>query len=169
MALSHKLELRHSQSLVMTPQLMQAIKLLQLSNLDLVAYVDAELERNPLLERGESEEAGEAPEEPAGNGESHEAGESDGDWLETRLETDTRSIEAKLDTDLANVFPDDNGRAQAETPPVLPTESWSSAPSRQAVSSEDYNLEAFVASEKTLAEHLSDQLGLTVADPMQRL
>ena len=35
----------------MTPQLMQAIKLLQLSNLDLVAYVDAELERNPLLER----------------------------------------------------------------------------------------------------------------------
>ena len=35
----------------MTPQLMQAIKLLQLSNLDLAAYVDAELERNPLLER----------------------------------------------------------------------------------------------------------------------
>jgi RNA polymerase sigma-54 factor len=36
----------------MTPQLMQAIKLLQLSNLDLVPYVDAELERNPLLEPG---------------------------------------------------------------------------------------------------------------------
>src|SRR6266516_4718501 len=53
MALSHKLELRQSQSLVMTPQLMQAIKLLQLSNLDLIAYVDAELERNPLLELGE--------------------------------------------------------------------------------------------------------------------
>ncbi len=35
----------------MTPQLMQAIKLLQLSNLDLVAYVEAELERNPLLDR----------------------------------------------------------------------------------------------------------------------
>ncbi|MBZ0228352.1 MAG: hypothetical protein K8F58_07860, partial [Bauldia sp.] len=44
MALSHRLELRQSQSLVMTPQLMQAIKLLQLSNLDLVAYVDTELE-----------------------------------------------------------------------------------------------------------------------------
>ena len=36
----------------MTPQLMQAIKLLQLSNLDLAAYVEGELERNPLLERG---------------------------------------------------------------------------------------------------------------------
>jgi len=171
MALSHKLELRQSQSLVMTPQLMQAIKLLQLSNLDLNAYVDAELERNPLLERGESEDAGdgEAPEEAApANGESH-AEPSDGDWLETRLETDPRSIEAKLDTDLANVFPDDNGRAAAETAPSLPSESWSSAPSRQAVSSEDYNLEAFVAGEKTLAEHLSDQLGLAVADPMKRL
>ena len=62
MPLSPKLELRHSQSLVMTPQLMQAIKLLQLSNLDLVAYVDAELERNPLLERDESDkDQGEAP------------------------------------------------------------------------------------------------------------
>mgnify|MGYP006313094977 CR=1 FL=1 len=56
MALSPKRELRQSQSLVMTPQLMQAIKLLQLSNLDLAAYVEGELERNPLLEQiGEGE------------------------------------------------------------------------------------------------------------------
>ena len=41
----------------MTPQLMQAIKLLQLSNLDLVSYVEAELERNPLLDRGSDAEA----------------------------------------------------------------------------------------------------------------
>src|SRR5258708_3621368 len=132
MALSHRLELRVSQSLVMTPQLMQAIKLLQLSNLDLIAYVDAELERNPLLERGEGEEGGEAPEEPAPNGENHgDNGEGDGDWLQTTLETDSQAIEAKLDADLANVYPDDNGRAAAETPPALPSESWSSAPSRQ--------------------------------------
>ena len=52
MALSQRLQLRQSQALVMTPQLMQAIKLLQLSNLDLVAYVEAELERNPLLDSG---------------------------------------------------------------------------------------------------------------------
>ena len=56
MALTQKLEFRQSQALVMTPQLMQAIKLLQLSNLDLAAYVEGELERNPLLERaGETE------------------------------------------------------------------------------------------------------------------
>src|ERR1700753_4247445 len=51
MALTQRLESRQSQSLVMTPQLMQAIKLLQLSNLDLSAFVEEELERNPLLER----------------------------------------------------------------------------------------------------------------------
>ena len=59
MALSQRLEFRQSQALVMTPQLMQAIKLLQLSNLDLAAYVEGELERNPLLERV-SEGPGEA-------------------------------------------------------------------------------------------------------------
>ena len=51
MALTQKLLIRQSQALVMTPQLMQAIKLLQLSHLDLASYVDGELERNPLLER----------------------------------------------------------------------------------------------------------------------
>ncbi len=59
MALTQRLEFRQSQSLVMTPQLMQAIKLLQLSNLDLSAFVEEELERNPLLER-----ASDAPEAP---------------------------------------------------------------------------------------------------------
>src|SRR5260370_17868411 len=51
MALTQRLEFRQSQSLVMTPQLMQAIKLLQLSNLDLSAFVEEELDRNPLLQR----------------------------------------------------------------------------------------------------------------------
>ena len=51
MALTQRLEIRQSHALVMTPQLMQAIKLLQLSNLDLATYVETELERNPLLER----------------------------------------------------------------------------------------------------------------------
>src|SRR3979411_3478392 len=59
MALTQRLEFRQSQSLVMTPQLMQAIKLLQLSNLDLSAFVEEELERNPLLER-----ASDGPEAP---------------------------------------------------------------------------------------------------------
>src|SRR5579872_5923724 len=63
MALTQRLEFRQSQSLVMTPQLMQAIKLLQLSNLDLSAFVEEELERNPLLER--DSEGPEARAEPS--------------------------------------------------------------------------------------------------------
>ena len=53
MALMQRMDLRQGQSLVMTPQLQQAIKLLQMSNLELQAYVEGELERNPLLERDE--------------------------------------------------------------------------------------------------------------------
>ena len=51
MAITPRLELRQSQSLVMTPQLQQAIKLLQLSNVELSEYIEKELEQNPLLER----------------------------------------------------------------------------------------------------------------------
>src|SRR5579863_6993600 len=54
MALTPRLDLRQSQSLVMTPQLQQAIKLLQLSNIELSVFVEAELEQNPLLERDDN-------------------------------------------------------------------------------------------------------------------
>ena len=180
MALSHKLELRHSQSLVMTPQLMQAIKLLQLSNLDLIAYVDAELERNPLLERADGEDGFEdsADSEAAQNGAAEtgaEAAEGEtaidtdgGDWLETRLEAEAAEISAKLDTDLGNAFPDDAAKPASEAA-ALPAETWQTTPTRQPVSSEDYNLEAFVAEERTLADHLGTQLGLAVQDPAMRL
>lgn len=53
--LGQRLEIRQGQGLVITPQLQQAIKLLQLSNLELEAFVEAELERNPLLQREEVE------------------------------------------------------------------------------------------------------------------
>jgi RNA polymerase sigma-54 factor len=66
--LGQRLEIRQGQGLVITPQLQQAIKLLQLSNLELEAFVEAELERNPLLQREDAEpaEATEALPEPAG-------------------------------------------------------------------------------------------------------
>jgi RNA polymerase sigma-54 factor len=51
---SQRLELRQSQTLVMTPQLQQAIKMLQLSNLELTQFVDAEIQQNPLLELREA-------------------------------------------------------------------------------------------------------------------
>ena len=56
MVMSPRLDLRQTQSLVMTPQLQQAIKLLQLSNLELAEFIDREIEQNPLLERDGSAE-----------------------------------------------------------------------------------------------------------------
>ena len=56
MALAPKIQARQGQQLAMTPQLQQAIKLLQLSNIELAAFVDEQLEKNPLLERGTGEE-----------------------------------------------------------------------------------------------------------------
>ena len=100
----------------MTPQLMQAIKLLQLSNLDLVAYVEAELERNPLLERAEGEDdGGEVPEANLAEdrGAAGDTGSDAPEWLETSLEGG-EAIEAKLDTDLGNIYQDDHGRAASE-------------------------------------------------------
>ncbi|MGE0252193.1 MAG: RNA polymerase factor sigma-54 [Dongiaceae bacterium] len=62
MAISQRLETRIGQSQVMTPQLQQAIELLQLSNLELAEFVAKELEHNPLLDRAEGgPEEGDAP------------------------------------------------------------------------------------------------------------
>src|SRR5215469_460080 len=56
MALGPRLDLRQTQALVITPQLRQAIKLLQYSNVEVASFVEEELERNPLLERDDSAE-----------------------------------------------------------------------------------------------------------------
>lgn len=65
MAFSQRLDLRQSQSLVMTPQLQQAIKLLQLSNLELTSFVEQELERNPLLEPDDGDRDGSFIQDPS--------------------------------------------------------------------------------------------------------
>jgi RNA polymerase sigma-54 factor len=61
MSLAPRLDLRQSQSLVMTPQLQQAIKLLALSNLEIETFIAEELERNPLLDAQPNEEPRDAP------------------------------------------------------------------------------------------------------------
>ncbi len=82
MALGQRLDLRQSQSLVMTPQLQQAIKLLQLTNLELADYVSEEIEKNPLLDVGSNSEApvaGEGPgfEEAFGDNAAQNSAEAD--------------------------------------------------------------------------------------------
>ena len=169
MAVTQRLQLRQSQALVMTPQLMQAIKLLQLSNLDLTSYVEGELERNPLLERdSESDAPGEAdsPQPEA----APEGDAQTGDWMGEDLETSRTALEGQLGTGLDNVFPEDSGqtmpRAGNETLPA-PSE-WAGTGSGGAEYG-DYNLEAFVSTETTLADHLAEQLSMAITDPARRM
>ena len=190
MALTQRLEFRQTQSLVMTPQLMQAIKLLQLSNLDLSAFVEEELERNPLLER--ASDSNEPPSEPrsdpslgeassegsefdesgnqaddgtGGAAEGFEAGQEE--WMSRDLGT-RAEIELTLDTGLDNIFSEEPAESAArnaqDTAPSVYTE-WGGG----ASGDEDYNLEAFVAAEVTLADHLAEQLSVTLAEPAQRM
>ena len=173
MALSQRLEFRQTQALVMTPQLMQAIKLLQLSSLDLAAYVENELERNPLLERAEDDEAppttdgepGADRAEQAGDGGDDDSGASS-DWIGEELETSRSSMEQGLGTELENVFPDDGERF---TTSEAPSPTYSERSGNGAGSGDDYNLEAFVSAEITLADHLAEQLTLAVSDPTARM
>jgi RNA polymerase sigma-54 factor len=175
MALSQRLEFRQTQALVMTPQLMQAIKLLQLSSLDLAAYVEGELERNPLLERATDDDApGPAAEAEAeasrSAGERDDDGGSTPDWIGSDLETSRTSMEQGLGTELENVFPDDGGpkSASPDMPPPAYSE-WSGSAGGGSSESGDYNLEAFVSAETTLAAHLAEQMALAIPDPAQRM
>src|SRR5665213_579190 len=194
MALTQRLEFRQSQSLVMTPQLMQAIKLLQLSNLDLSAFVEEELERNPLLERAsdgpeapvageplpergefsDSDESGAAYGDDSGPERSETAsGSADGfepgqeEWLNRDLGS-RAEIEQTLDTPLDNVFSEEPAEAAARTAqdaaPTAYTE-WGGGASND----DEYNLEAFVAAETTLGGHLAEQLAVAFTAPAQRM
>ena len=192
MALGPKLELRQSQSLVMTPQLMQAIKLLQLGSIDLVAYVETELEKNPLLERDEGEDrpisietdasesrGSDVGSEGSGDGGDFEASpdfdggadfvaESGGPALDTAFEQSSPEIGERLDADFTNVFQDDGAQTEMD-PSRLVGENWSQTASSGGGGGEDYNLESYVAAEVSLADHLAEQLALAVGDPMRRM
>src|ERR1700726_2334020 len=110
MALSQKLLIRQSQALVMTPQLMQAIKLLQLSHVDLAGYVEGELERNPLLERPVEEE----PAPPDGEGPvgtAPDAAADRPDWGDD-VQGSRGQAEEPPDPDLGN-YPEDGAAVPA--------------------------------------------------------
>ena len=165
MALSAKLVMRQGQALVMTPQLLQAIKLLQLSNVELASVIEEELERNPLLERVE-----ERP-EPASEGVLPDPVVDERDWTSTEFATDQRDLEAQLGTELSNQFDADRGGGSVGEVPEghgLSMTSWSGGGSGQG--GEDLvGPEAYLTSPPTLAELLEKQLALAVSDPADRL
>lgn len=153
MALTPRLDFRQTQAPVMTPQLQQAIKLLQLSNLELAAFVEGELEENPLLEREDSLIA--QDETPA---EAEKPASDDGDAVTLADREELPSTEAPLDSDYTNVYPDD---------PFRPA--GGAAPAARGDSDSLPGIDQTMASAVTLREHLTEQLDLSIGDPTQRL
>ena len=162
----------------MTPQLQQAIKLLQLSNLELASFVEAELERNPLLEHEDAEE-GSGPSEVARHEERQEtngaaveapreaeAEAGDGEeWIDLGSDSGPGRT-AELDIEPQDAFPD----ADNFFPGALKDSGWSTLGQGQPASDgEVANLEAYVTAERTLRDHLTEQLTLAFADPARRL
>ena len=168
MALSQRLQLRQSQALVMTPQLMQAIKLLQLSNLDLVSYVEAELERNPLLDRSAEAEGAPAAAE-AMPGSEPPGAEGDG-WNGAGGDQAQSGGEDRTQSPLDDTSPDDSEPPRARSNSDLPGgySEWSGVGSGGRDDG-DYNLESFVSAETSLADWLREQLVLAIADPVRRM
>ena len=136
MSLAPRLDLRQTQSLVMTPQLQQAIKLLTLSNLEIEGFIAEELERNPLLQADQTDEVTTperaVAEEPAADA----------------------SGEAALDLDLADRF--DDGPSEA-----IVTGSTGAGP----LGEELPDLDTLAAPAETLAEHLMAQAGAAMGGP----
>ena len=104
MALGPRLDLRQSQSLVMTPQLQQAIKLLALSNLELEAYLAEALEGNPLLDTASPDSEGGGGDEVGGDAPAAEAASLEADQA---LSANGGS-ENDLDVDLTESFHHDS-------------------------------------------------------------
>lgn len=160
MALTPRLEVRQGQSLTLTPQLMQSIRLLQLSHLELSAFIEAELLRNPLLEREDGEptetDSSELPERPT----ELNAAEDTVDYAD-RVQSED-SIANGYDTEAENVFPDTaTADRQAEAQP------WTERSGSGEGEAPD--IDQFVAARPTLADHLAAQAGLIMSDPAERL
>ena len=105
--IGQRLEVRQGQGLVITPQLQQAIKLLQLSNLELEAFVEGELERNPLLQRDEGDPSGDASAEPPETAPSSDA-------AELQFTEPSGEAERAMDARTEDLYDDAPGERDAE-------------------------------------------------------
>lgn len=161
MSLQPRLDLRQSQSLVMTPQLQQAIKLLQLSNMELTAFVEQELERNPLLERAEGatdSPLAEIPAEQRRDSETMVVDRGDGN-----------AAESPMDIDVDNSF--DEG-SPMEGPSYDPDSAanWSrTGGGGGSFEGDERGLEDTLAEEVNLRDVLVEQLTMDIADAGDRM
>ena len=179
MALTQRLDLKQTQSLVMTPQLQQAIRLLQLSSVELTTYVDQELERNPLLDRGGADAPaiadayGDAPDMVGGDAPVDTLG-ADRVGTDRLAENAPLAVDdrAPLDADLTNVWADDGPGDSAFEPAGDGNQdmlaAWSSR-SGDAGGDDRSNWEDRATRPVSLRDHLLTQAHLTFPPGIDRV
>ncbi len=174
MALSPRLVQRQTQTLTMTPHLQQAIKLLQLSNLELNDFIDRELERNPLLEP-EDQDGGlgaeEATAEEAGAGGGEDALDDGPDQPDSVDQTASENLgadnDASFDADYGNMWETDDGGA-----PDAGTDSlyWQvNGGGGDGFRNAESAIETTEASRISLRDHLLRQINVDIDDQVDRL
>jgi RNA polymerase sigma-54 factor len=152
----------------MTPQLIQSIRLLQLTHLELVRFIEEEVERNPLLEIAD-EEGGAAGDIAGGDDRpsGEMAGSEDGDWVSSGVTADGESVAERLDTSFENVFPDDGVPSAAAAPEFL--DNWKSMPGANgANAAETDDLDRFGAGARSLRDHVNEQIAFAFTEPRER-
>jgi len=170
MAVRQRMDLRQTQTLVMTPQLQQAIKLLELSSQELAAYVEHELEQNPLLERDDAGADSAAEQASLTSDESPPPASRPGDPLDASEFVAAAIMpdapESPLDVDYDNLWTND--AADAPTAPSL-----LSAGSRGSVESDEADgvsaVEQTLSRAISLREHLTEQINVDLTDSTDRL
>lgn len=175
MALYQRLIQRQTTQLVMTPQLQQAIKLLQMSNLELAAFIEGEIEENPLLEREDPEGGIDHETEVVPTDDSEmDHGNDMADGLDAAPEPmdslDLAAAEvppdpkdAPLDTDYANDWTNDDRANSDEVRGAEQFADWGGG------SGEGLRLEDRLSSETSLRDHLEFQINVQLATAAERL
>ena len=173
MALVPRLDQRQSQSLVMTPQLQQAIKLLQMSNMELNEFLIKELEQNPLLETEDIADSDTPLPEESGetNPENLSALEDIDFGAPSALELGTNS---GLDVDYENIYTS-NGLADDQTSAEMHLQHTEMAFDKSSFLGEGSgsaftpDLEETLSKAPLLRDHLIDQLNLAFRNEIQRI
>jgi RNA polymerase sigma-54 factor len=151
--ITQKLDFRQQQALVMTPQMQQAVKLLQMSNLELQDYLEEEIEQNPLLEKAE------------GGSPALESGEEEAPSSLPEKDNIAESFDQSWS---------DEGPSTASPPSSHDFDSGSmmadiGAGGRTDFSDDETSFENTLGQPTTLRDHLQNQLMMDMEDPRDRM
>ena len=160
MALAHKLQLRQTQSLAMTPQLLQSIKLLQLAHGELERFVEEEVERNPLIRRASTEEQPEASTGAQPPGE-------DIDGQPDRTQWDEPLVSERVDAAPEDLYPDKTGTWEPLSANLAAQ--WKSVGGSRTSDGGGFDPATLAAAPTTLSDHIAEQIIFAFRDPAERL